>query len=527
MKILKSILCMAFNASLLGCLFYTFDASAENSYFEKGKNFLNNKNFLNKTKEKGEALKDKANNAKNGVKGSFSKNVNKIKNKTNKLKDLAKNKTNEFKDFTKKTKDNLTSKVNDLKNKKAKTEAQKKAEPQINKQEQEPKERSNQKISTFYVPLTLKTKSPLEISVALDILYEKLFNDQILDSNKVVHEINPSNKFNLYSLSLNEKTNNDGKQDVGLFLTPKEGQVEYLKKTIESKKFKDFIKNLNINKNSFEDTKNRLKDSIKHDEDNLQKNIDSIEKNKVPLKISHYFKEKEDVAENNKEIYNGLIKPLLNVVDKDKKLINDIDDKVKNQIFEKDFFEKSYQNSKKHVIETLKGKLGRLKSNGGLSNKFEKLKYNGHENLKVTDIKPLENRDLVDEFETNGIISYYEFSPEALIIGYFDSLGLTKEKLEEYKKYLEEKNNNFKAEKSNKNSYNEKNRKDAIKLIDQLYSKNSFLEKYEDKNIFSNTKKVAKNEENIKNYEDSLTAFKANYYSTLLNHINFKIKNQN
>lgn len=513
MKKFTKIISVLLGFSIIGGICYSYEAMAlkenikeksenasnENTKTENKKNFFDLKGIKNKIEKKANKIKNKINKTKKDIKKNTNNIKNNIDNNVNKLK-------NDVKDSTEKMKKNVKNNAKKIKEK-------------INKNKQIINENKDKKqfednITNFnsnFIPISIKSTSSSTKAVVVDVLINKLFNENKLDKNMLNYDQNkPNLNYNLFSIMLNKNF------IPGINIITNKENLKEVTKIVNSNEFKKFVENIKISEKDFNESKERLQKYLEQEKQNIEKNIADLKNeknNKVDL--SNLLSDAKNQKEINNKIYNEGIREFLKKYDN--KLYEKVEARIENSAFDGAFFRDSLKYSKEFLIKKLSETLEKIKSKNGLIDEIDKLKYNEEiENLKIKsenieqDNLNNNKRGRINLFGTERINKYFLYSPEIISYGYFEALRLDDDEKQEFKKYYKEKLENIKI-KNNENNLNIK------EIIDLYYGNNSFLKKHLSKEEYEKQKKEIMREENAKNFANFTKDVMITYYETFVN----------
>lgn len=513
MKKFTKILSILLGFSFIGGICYSYEAMAlkenikkqsertsnENIKKENKEKFFNLKNIKNKIEEKTNKVKEKINKTKKDAEKNTKNIKEKINNNVNKIKNNVKDGTEKIKENVKNSTKKIKEKIN--KNKQI-----------INKNETENQFENNiTNFSSGFIPISIKSTSSTTKAVIMDVLVNKLFNENQLDKNILKYNQNNLNlNYNLFSIMLNKNF------IPGINIITNKENLKEITKKVNSNEFKNFVENIRVSEKDFNESKERLNKYLEQKKQEIEKNIlelKSEKNNKIDL--SNLLNDAKNQKEINNKIYNEGIKEFLKKYDN--KLFEKVEARVKNSAFDSAFFRDSLKYSKEFLIEKLNETLEKIKSENGLIDEINKLKYN--EEIKDMKIKSenIEQDNLNDNkkgrinlFGTEEINKYFLYSPEIISYGYFEALKLNDKEKKEFKEYYNKKLEDAKT----------KNSKDEFKIeeiINLYYGNNSFLKKHLNKEDFEKQKKEITKEENTKKFADFTRNIITKYYETFVN----------
>ena len=273
MKKFTKIISVLLGFSIIGGICYSYEAMAlkenikeksenasnENTKTENKKNFFDLKGIKNKIEKKANKIKNKINKTKKDIKKNTNNIKNNIDNNVNKLK-------NDVKDSTEKMKKNVKNNAKKIKEK-------------INKNKQIINENKDKKqfednITNFnsnFIPISIKSTSSSTKAVVVDVLINKLFNENKLDKNMLNYDQNkPNLNYNLFSIMLNKNF------IPGINIITNKENLKEVTKIVNSNEFKKFVENIKISEKDFNESKERLQKYLEQEKQNIEKNITDL-----------------------------------------------------------------------------------------------------------------------------------------------------------------------------------------------------------------------------------------------------------
>ncbi len=482
-------------------------------------------------------LKDKI---KNQVKNIVDKNENKEKGKIinineikNNLQYKLKNKKDKIENKVNETKNNINKNIskvkNDIREKTKKTKEKIKEKTQIKKENKKEKEKEienknkiENNLTNFnsnFIPISIKSTSPYIKAVVMDVLVNKLFNENQLDKNMLKYNPNTLEKnYDIFSILLNKNF------IPGISISVDEKNLNNLTKKVNSTKFKEFVKNIKISEKDFNESKERINKYLNQQKQNLEKNINELKDvKKEKTDLSNLLNNSKNQDEINNKIYNDGIKEFLKKYDK--KLYEKVEARIKNSTFDNAFFKDSLKYSKEFLLEKLNETLSKITSKNGLIEELNKLTYSDEiKNMKI-ESNNIEKYDIANNkkgrIKLVGIEEpnkYFLYSPEILAYGYFSALKLNEAEKKDFKDYYRNKLNETKT--NIKKTYNW----NVEEVVNLYFGKNSFLKKYTNKEEYDKQKNEISKKENTSKFFNFFKNIEATYYETFVNKLEKTIK---